>query len=432
MPDKRVTFEDEISSNRYTANMMLVIGAILVSSMFLNMLGVYNINKVIMNIAVMASVFMIAVIQVLARVRKISSKKCVKYIIMAQIIVISMVCLILFNFSIILITVLPLVLAMGYHSKKLVLFAGIGSLINCLVSPIFGYVVGTWDISYFIFLVQVTDTAPFNVLKDNEYVRELLKTVIDTEGSKHRSIMTFVSMPMVGMIVFYMIVIFNSVKQKQKNYNYQIKHLNKAQDKTILGLADVIENRDMNTGGHVKRTSDVVRIFIDELQKQGTFADVLDHKYCQYIIKSAPMHDVGKIAVEDAILTKPSKLTPEEFEKIKIHPEKSKDIIEGVMGSIADQELVGIAKNLALYHHEHWDGSGYPAGLSGEDIPLEARIMALADVYDALVSERCYKDSVSSEEAYKIIKESMGSHFDPKLWDCFDRAYPRLKDYYNK
>ena len=141
----------------------------------------------------------------------------------------------------------------------------------------------------------------------------------------------------------------------------------------------------------------------------------ITNEFYQNVIKAAPMHDLGKIAVDDRILRKPGKFTDEEFEEMKKHSAKGAEIVGDILEGVEDDEFVQIAKNIAQYHHEKWDGSGYPSGISGIGIPLEARIMALADVFDALVSKRCYKEPMSFEAAAKVMLESMGSHFDPNL-----------------
>ena len=144
------------------------------------------------------------------------------------------------------------------------------------------------------------------------------------------------------------------------------------------------------------------------------------------------MHDLGKIAVDDRILRKPGKFTPEEFDIMKIHAVKGADIVAGLLDDVEDdKEFVRIAKNVAHYHHEKWNGSGYPEGLAGEEIPLEARMMALADVFDALVSVRCYKEQMSFDEAFKIIEESLGTHFDPDLGRIFLQCRDKLEAYYS-
>jgi putative two-component system response regulator len=143
------------------------------------------------------------------------------------------------------------------------------------------------------------------------------------------------------------------------------------------------------------------------------------------------MHDLGKIAVDDAVLRKPGRFTPEEFEKMKLHSAEGARVIHEILLKTDDESFKLIAENVAHYHHERWDGSGYPDGLTGENIPIEARIMAIADVYDALVSKRVYKDSMSFEKANDIITSGMGSQFDPSLEPYYKSARPRLEAYYN-
>ncbi|HAK58476.1 MAG TPA: phosphohydrolase, partial [Lachnospiraceae bacterium] len=145
---------------------------------------------------------------------------------------------------------------------------------------------------------------------------------------------------------------------------------------------------------------------------------------------AAPMHDLGKIAVPDAILQKPGKFEDWEFEKMKMHAAEGARIVHEILKNTDDESFKVIAENVAHYHHERWDGSGYPTGLSGEDIPIEARIMAIADVYDALVSKRVYKERMSFEKADSIIMEGMGKHFDASLEKYYVAARPRLEEYY--
>lgn len=214
----------------------------------------------------------------------------------------------------------------------------------------------------------------------------------------------------------------------QKEVDKQTKHLIEMHDKFILGMADMVENRDGNTGGHIKRTSQGVRILMDEIIKDDSFE--LKDEFVKAIIKAAPMHDIGKISVDDAVLRKPGKFTPEEFEKMKTHPAKGAEILEKLLGDLGDDYFKKIAINVANFHHERMDGSGYPRGLKGDEIPLEARIMAIADVYDALVSKRCYKEAMTFEQADKIIMEGMGPQFDKKLENAYIAARPRLEEYY--
>jgi len=207
------------------------------------------------------------------------------------------------------------------------------------------------------------------------------------------------------------------------------KQIHALQEQIIVGMAKMVESRDSNTGGHIKRTSDVVAILAKEMRRD--MALNYGDDFYNALIAAAPMHDLGKIAIDDSVLRKPGKFTPEEFEEMKTHAAKGAAIVENLLSSIDSSYFVDIAKNVAMSHHERWDGSGYPNKISGTDIPVEARIMAIADVYDALVSKRCYKDKMSFEVANKIITESMGTHFDPSLKKYYDRCRPALEAYYS-
>lgn len=203
------------------------------------------------------------------------------------------------------------------------------------------------------------------------------------------------------------------------------------QNNTIIGLANLIESRDGETGGHVKRTAKYVGMLARAAQSSGYKSDILTDDYIDLLERAAPLHDIGKIAVSDTILKKPGKLTDEEYEAMKEHASLGGKMIRDVIGGIEDIQYVDIAVDIASYHHEKWDGSGYCAGLKGEDIPLCARIMALADVFDALVSERYYKKAFTLDEAFKIIEESAGKHFDPKLAELFLGLRKDIEEYLN-
>ncbi len=215
----------------------------------------------------------------------------------------------------------------------------------------------------------------------------------------------------------------------QSEVEAKTKHIVEMHDNLIMSMAVLVESRDNSTGGHIKRTSEGVRILIDELVKEGRYD--LSDEFCRDMIKAAPMHDLGKIAVDDAVLRKPGKFEPEEYEKMKKHSEEGARAIHEILLNTDDESFKKLAENVAHYHHERWDGSGYPEGLKAEEIPFEARIMAIADVYDALVSKRVYKDSFSFEKADSIIMEGMGSQFDPGLKSAYTNARPRLEEYYS-
>lgn len=192
------------------------------------------------------------------------------------------------------------------------------------------------------------------------------------------------------------------------------------QDVAMVAMGALAESRDPETGNHIRRTQHYVKALATELAKLPKYADFLQPDVITSLYKSAPLHDIGKVGVVDSILLKPGKLTDEEFEEMKNHTTYGRDAIVAAETSMdrADNFLT-FAKEIAYSHHEKWDGSGYPQGLSGEDIPLSARLMAVADVYDALISKRVYKPPFTHEKAISIISEGRGSHFDPQMVDSF-------------
>lgn len=218
-------------------------------------------------------------------------------------------------------------------------------------------------------------------------------------------------------------------EQLQTEVDEKTRHIVEMHDNLIMSLAMMVESRDNSTGGHIKRTSEGVRILIDEIRKDEQSPDLTD-EFCRDVIKAAPMHDLGKIAVDDAVLRKPGRFTDEEFAKMKKHSAEGARVIHEILLHTDDESFKKVAENVAHYHHERWDGSGYPEHLSGEQIPYEARIMAIADVYDALVSKRVYKEAFDFEKANSIIMEGMGSQFDPGLRSAYEKARPRLEEYY--
>lgn len=192
------------------------------------------------------------------------------------------------------------------------------------------------------------------------------------------------------------------------------------QDVAMVAMGALAESRDPETGNHIRRTQRYVKALATEASKHGQYKDFLTPDVITSLFKSAPLHDIGKVGIEDSILLKPGKLTDEEFDEMKRHAEFGRDAISAAEKSIdsADNFLI-FAKEIAYYHHEKWDGSGYPERLSGVNIPLSARLMAVADVYDALISKRCYKPAFSHEKAVDIITEGKSNHFEPLLVDCF-------------
>lgn len=192
------------------------------------------------------------------------------------------------------------------------------------------------------------------------------------------------------------------------------------QDVTILAMASLAETRDSDTGNHIRRTQYYVRALAEHLQDHPRFADFLTPNNIQMLFKSAPLHDIGKVGIPDRILLKPGRFEPHEFEIMKTHTTLGYEAIEHAEKSLGTSvEFLSMAKEIALSHQEKWDGSGYPDGIGGDGIPIAARLMAIADVYDALISRRVYKDGMPHEKAVQIISEGKGTHFDPDMVDAF-------------
>jgi putative two-component system response regulator len=201
------------------------------------------------------------------------------------------------------------------------------------------------------------------------------------------------------------------------------------QDAMVLTMASLAETRDNETGNHIKRTQHFVKRLAQQLRQHPQHAEWLTERHIDLLFKSAPLHDIGKVGIPDNILLKPGKLDPAEFEIMKTHATMGRDAI-----TRAEQELghevpfLRIAKAISLSHHEKWDGTGYPQGLAGEAIPLPARLMALADVYDALTTRRVYKPAFSHEVSCRIVCEGRGTHFDPDVLDAFVAVQDDFRD----
>ncbi|MCL2767307.1 MAG: response regulator [Synergistaceae bacterium] len=225
-------------------------------------------------------------------------------------------------------------------------------------------------------------------------------------------------------------------KNELKNYNENLMEMVREKTQTVVNLqnailktvAEMVECRDDITGSHIERTQNYLQALLDKIVENKLYMDQVSSWERTVFVQSAQLHDVGKIAIKDSILQKPDKLTFEEFEEMKTHTVFGEMIINKISKSAVEDAFLYHAKIFAISHHEKWDGSGYPIGLSGEDIPIEGRLMAIADVYDALVSTRPYKKAFSHEKAVEIICEGRGKHFDPNLVDVFISVSDKFKE----
>jgi len=214
-------------------------------------------------------------------------------------------------------------------------------------------------------------------------------------------------------------VSFNYQSKLESEVKTRTEKIENIQKEVIGSFASIVEARSVETGEHIIRTKEYVDLTARALRRMGKYQKILTNDYINQLTSATPLHDIGKISVSDSILNKPGKLTEEEYNVMKTHTTAGALVIEKTMRGLEDDEYVELSKTIALHHHEWFDGSGYPDGLKGTDIPLAARIVAIADTYDALINERCYKPAYTREEAIQILKEETGTHFDPDIVNAF-------------
>ncbi len=228
---------------------------------------------------------------------------------------------------------------------------------------------------------------------------------------------SFIGISSVAALVMTVTIIVLIMQGNKRSFYHE--RVSSMQSGMITFMAEVVENKDDNTGGHIRRTAKYVEHIAKELKRQGVYSTVLTDRYMTDMVVAAPLHDIGKIHIPDAVLNKPGKLTEEEFEIMKTHTTAGEELLTHAKAELGESGYLNTAVEMAAYHHEWWNGKGYPYGISGEEIPLCARIMAVADVFDALTSRRCYKDAMPLEKAYAIIREESGTHFDPFVVEAF-------------
>ena len=231
-------------------------------------------------------------------------------------------------------------------------------------------------------------------------------------------------------LVTCMVPVFTVLASYLNQENPAYTELENYHREMVMGFGTLIENRDDSTGGHIHRTTAYVELLANELRRRGNFRDVLTRDYIQTLVQAAPMHDIGKIAIPDAILQKPGRLTPEEFGIMKTHAERGARMIADSFGQMGDEQFEEIACQVARFHHEKWNGKGYPQGLSQLNIPLSARIMAVADVFDAVSAKRCYRDALPLDACFDIIRQGSGRDFDPVIVQTFLELRPQVERLY--
>jgi len=298
------------------------------------------------------------------------------------------------------------------------------------VGKISNYSMGISAYTCYIMVIVYTLLTIFTFIKRWRYIESGKRISVATYLST-LTIVAIIQMifpdALVTSIVVFILVLGIYINQEAP----AIKNLKKYHSEMVHGFATLVENKDSNTGGHIKRTSLYVRLLAEELRNRGYYTNVLTKDYLNNLEKAAPMHDIGKIAIPDIVLQKPGRLTTDEFEVIKSHSVKGGEIIQSTFGHLDDKEYLDVSYNIAMYHHEKWNGTGYPEGLKGDEIPLCARIMAIADVFDAVSEKRCYRDAMPLDECFKIIENGRGKDFEPLMVDVFLSMKREIVKIYN-
>lgn len=384
----KIICKNEEEANRTAANVMLTTFVLFTLIYILNVLGIFVIDKPVMTAAyLIGAVFLLlpAILNGLCG----TSAKYLKYLYVLFADLFLLVITSTLTYHVVVIYAYPIAIAGLYFSQKLTKISTAVTLAVTVSGQFIAFFTGRNNDKNFLTLDRLL---LFSVLP--RFLTLLSLAALFLLLTKRTS---------------------KLLSEDADNYEHLVCH----NQEMICGFATIVENRDENTGGHIKRTSVYAELLARELQQMGKYTDILTDEFIECLATVAPLHDIGKVAVPDNILCKPGKLTDEEFEIMKSHSVKGGKIIREVFIHSYDEYYREMAYDVARYHHEKWNGKGYPEGLSGNDIPLAARIMSVADVFDAVSEKRCYRDAMPMEKCFEIISEGSGRDFDPILAEAF-------------
>lgn len=441
MDKEAVIRESNKKASLYNIYAILVVLSLLVVIEIANEIGLFEIPKIVMRptVGISAVIFLVPICifiihdKILKKENSILETNLFKVIILTVAYVGLTLMAITLSYHAVLLLVVPPIMAAQYRNKKTTLILLL--VATTLSVPLIIY--GSFFFGYAdrnLLKEILTDDELTDLSIRVEMVKENPKRML--ELFTHHILPRWISIILIDVLVSGITQRNAEMIDKQKELSDQVTHemerRTQMQNRVIEDLAAVIETRDVGTGEHVIRTKKYVGMIAREMQKYPKYKDILTEEYIKQIENSAPLHDVGKIAIRDAILLKPGKLTDEEFEEMKKHSAKGGEMINNIFSNLDDDEFFKTAFDIAVAHHEKWNGTGYPYGLKGEEIPLSARIMAIADVYDALTSKRVYKDSIPPEKAFDIIVEGRGTHFDPDIIDIVITIRDEFISYVNE
>lgn len=386
--ENRILTENEKQANRVVAKVMRITFLIFTLIYIFDIIGIFIIDLKIMTVAYIGGSVLLLLPTLLVNVLH-RENGYIKYLNVLAATIFTTLLSITLTYHVVVIYVYPIAIASLYFSKKLNIIATALTVVGVSVGQLAAF--------------------ELNTLPDKNF-QELDKALI------------FGLLPRV-LVLIAIAAIFTMLSTRTTNLLSNLlgakEELTNYHKEMIMGFATLVENKDGSTGGHIKRTTTYVKLLAEELRDRGYYTNVLTDEYIKNLCLAAPMHDIGKIAVPDVILQKPGRLTDEEFKIIKKHTENGGRIIQETFGHLGNEQYTQMAYQVARFHHEKWNGKGYPEGRSGKEIPLCARIMAIADVFDAVSEKRCYREAMPLDKCFEIISNGSGQDFDPILVEVF-------------
>ena len=388
MTEHKILIENEEQANVIVAKVMRITLLIFTFIYLLDVIGIFIVNLKIMTAAFLGSAGLLLLPTLLVNICK-QNNSYIKYVNVLVAVVFTTLLSITLTYHVVVIYVYPIAIASLYFSRKLNILSTALTVTGVSIGQLAAYYLDTLQDDNFLTLDYVL---LFGILP-----RALVLIAI-------AAIFTMLSDRTSRLL--------NSLLSKEAKLNHFHKEM-------VMGFATLVENKDGSTGGHIKRTTTYVRLLAEELRNRGIYQEELTDEYLENLYKAAPMHDIGKIAVPDVVLQKPGRLTEEEFRIIQEHTLRGGEIIKDTFGHLENEQYTQMAYEVARHHHEKWNGKGYPDGLKRKEIPLCARIMAIADVFDAVSEKRCYRDAMPLEQCFEIIAEGSGQAFEPLLVEVF-------------
>ena len=385
---EKILYQNEKQANKIAARVMLCTWGLYTLVYLLNIIGIFIIDKTVMNIAYVVGSVALILPWLIVKFGKHDWRWLKYFIVFCATIFIALLCVALTYHSVV-VYVYPIGIASLYFQRRLNVIATALSVITTGIGQILAFYYN-----------------PLPDLNFPTYEELILFSVFPR------------TLSLIAMAVIFTMLSERTAKML-KQLTGAVEEISEYQQEMIIGFSTLMEKRDDSTGGHIQRTSKYVGLIAQGLAERGHYLDVLTPEYVKVLIQVASMHDIGKIAVPDYILQKKDKLTDEEYEIMKKHAAEGGKIIKDTFGHLNNKEQNELAYMVANFHHEKWNGTGYPNGLKGEEIPLAARIMAVADVFDAVSEKRCYREALPMDECFRIIEKGRGTSFEPLIVDVF-------------